>query len=603
MAFLTLIAPLVAVTYPIDKLNDGKAQAYDAWFKEYLFNLLIQPLHLLLYFILISSAAELANKYMIYSFVALAFMIPAEKLLRKFFGFEKAQTPGLLAGPAGGALMMSAIRSLGRFSHGSHGKPGTQSSSDKNSKNINGENNSKKPFFSSNMNAMETLNDALPNSESRPDNRNNSPLLNSDPSQNEGNRNAENGNQEHNNLNRNNSGEPVFENDFSSTDTNQEQLSPDVVGESNTNPLLTNSTENSLETNDYQNPIPEPRRNNKANEELQREKNESHEQLKQERMKAQEPLQRERKEAQKSQKNKGPKVKTNKALKNSTQKPKKKRIKGIAKTGLSMLRKTDKAVKFTGRKATQLFAGTIVGGTLGAVGLAAGLVSGDPNKALQYTSLGATTGYTLGRSTRDRVATAFKYEGITGSHTVKSLSKTAGQIRDEYRRTALSKDEYQAKRQQDYIDTYVKDHTEEFAQKNSISKRQAREALKEVAPDCIRNGIDDIDDINNIYDIRQQRAKWEAAKKADWEKRKAAGETVADDPIDDWRSRKAAGLETDEIPITGEIAMAATKLRNDYNINPSGMTKKTRQELNDTGITDEMIDVIKQVNTNKKKLE
>ena len=27
MAFLTIIAPLVALTYPIDKMNDGKAQA------------------------------------------------------------------------------------------------------------------------------------------------------------------------------------------------------------------------------------------------------------------------------------------------------------------------------------------------------------------------------------------------------------------------------------------------------------------------------------------------------------------------------------------------------------------------------------------------
>ena len=49
MAFLTIIAPLVAITYPIDKINDGKAQAFDLWLKEYLFNLLIQPMHLILY--------------------------------------------------------------------------------------------------------------------------------------------------------------------------------------------------------------------------------------------------------------------------------------------------------------------------------------------------------------------------------------------------------------------------------------------------------------------------------------------------------------------------------------------------------------------------
>ncbi len=66
MAFLTIIAPLVAITYPIDKINDGKAQAFDMWLKEYIFNLLIQPLHLLLYIILINSAMTFASKNIFY---------------------------------------------------------------------------------------------------------------------------------------------------------------------------------------------------------------------------------------------------------------------------------------------------------------------------------------------------------------------------------------------------------------------------------------------------------------------------------------------------------------------------------------------------------
>lgn len=112
MAFLTIIAPLVAMTYPIDKMSDGKAQAFNMWFKEYIFNLLIQPMHLLLYTILIGSAMDFASKNIVYVVVALGFMIPAEKILRSFFGFEKAKTPGLLAGPAGAAVMMSGINKL-----------------------------------------------------------------------------------------------------------------------------------------------------------------------------------------------------------------------------------------------------------------------------------------------------------------------------------------------------------------------------------------------------------------------------------------------------------------------------------------------------------
>ena len=115
MAFLTMIAPLVALTYPIDKMNDGKAQAFNMWFKEYIFNLLIQPLHLILYMVLIGSAMTFASQNLIYAVVAIGFMTPAEKLMRKFFGFEKAQTPGMFAGPAGTALMMSGMnRILGK---------------------------------------------------------------------------------------------------------------------------------------------------------------------------------------------------------------------------------------------------------------------------------------------------------------------------------------------------------------------------------------------------------------------------------------------------------------------------------------------------------
>lgn len=117
MAFLTMIAPLVALTYPIDKMNDGEAQAFNMWFKEYIFNLLIQPLHLILYMVLIGSAMTFASQNLIYAVVAIGFMTPAEKLMRKFFGFEKAGTPGMFAGPAGAALMMGGINKLLRPPH------------------------------------------------------------------------------------------------------------------------------------------------------------------------------------------------------------------------------------------------------------------------------------------------------------------------------------------------------------------------------------------------------------------------------------------------------------------------------------------------------
>ena len=116
MAFLTMIAPLVALTYPIDKISDGKAQAFDAWLKEYAYNLLLQPFHLLLYTMLIGSVMDLAANNMLYALVALGFLIPAEKLLRKFFGFEKSAIAGnIVGGMVGGSLAMNALNKLGKI--------------------------------------------------------------------------------------------------------------------------------------------------------------------------------------------------------------------------------------------------------------------------------------------------------------------------------------------------------------------------------------------------------------------------------------------------------------------------------------------------------
>ena len=119
MAFLTMIAPLVALTYPIDKIGDGKAQAFDMWLKEYAYNLLLQPFHLLLYTMLIGSVMDLAVNNMIYALVALGFLIPGEKLFRRFFGFEKAaKTGSIVGGVVGGSLAMNAINKLGKIGPG-----------------------------------------------------------------------------------------------------------------------------------------------------------------------------------------------------------------------------------------------------------------------------------------------------------------------------------------------------------------------------------------------------------------------------------------------------------------------------------------------------
>lgn len=133
LAFLTLIAPLIALTYPIDKVNDGQAQGFNKWLKEYVFNLLIQPLHLLLYIVLINSVFSFSSENIWYMLVAIGFLIPAEKLLRNLFGFEKAFTPGSLAGAAVGAgLISSGVGGLlGKIPNGPHRSHGTTNNNER----------------------------------------------------------------------------------------------------------------------------------------------------------------------------------------------------------------------------------------------------------------------------------------------------------------------------------------------------------------------------------------------------------------------------------------------------------------------------------------
>lgn len=131
MAFLTLMAPLVAITYPIDKISDGKSQAFNIWLREFIFNALLQPFHLIIYTIFLGSSMEIAVKNPIYAILFLAFIIPSEKLLRKMFGFDKSQTAGGMSTAAsilGGAAVMKGARGLlgkaGKSGGGSSGNRG-----------------------------------------------------------------------------------------------------------------------------------------------------------------------------------------------------------------------------------------------------------------------------------------------------------------------------------------------------------------------------------------------------------------------------------------------------------------------------------------------
>ena len=130
MAFFTMIAPLICLTYPLDKIKDGQAQAFNMWIKEYVFNALIQIVHLLMYNVLVSSAITLVDTYALYAIIVLSFMKPAEGIIRKMFGFDtNASTLGAVGGAATGSLVMSYINKLKKPPKKPGGAPGKEEGS------------------------------------------------------------------------------------------------------------------------------------------------------------------------------------------------------------------------------------------------------------------------------------------------------------------------------------------------------------------------------------------------------------------------------------------------------------------------------------------
>ena len=111
LAFFTVIAPMVALTYPLDKIKDGEAQAFNIWIKEYFINAIIQPVHLMLFTLLVGSTLSLALKSPIYGIVVLLFMPTAENWIKRMFKIDKAP---LSATSLGDVAVLGSIFGMGK---------------------------------------------------------------------------------------------------------------------------------------------------------------------------------------------------------------------------------------------------------------------------------------------------------------------------------------------------------------------------------------------------------------------------------------------------------------------------------------------------------
>lgn len=76
-------------------------------------NVIIQPVHLLLYMALVSTASDLVTRNPIYALVAIGFLIPAEKFIKEMFGLNKASSTSDFGSFAKNALAYEGLKKLG----------------------------------------------------------------------------------------------------------------------------------------------------------------------------------------------------------------------------------------------------------------------------------------------------------------------------------------------------------------------------------------------------------------------------------------------------------------------------------------------------------
>lgn len=119
IGFLIIIAPLVTVTYSIDKMGDGKSQAMNQWFKEFIYNILIQPFQCVTYLALCSTAIDLMHdtpdlKSATIAISMLVFLVTSEEIIKSIFNIRADSMAKTVAAAAIQAQIFRTVASSGK---------------------------------------------------------------------------------------------------------------------------------------------------------------------------------------------------------------------------------------------------------------------------------------------------------------------------------------------------------------------------------------------------------------------------------------------------------------------------------------------------------
>ena len=123
IAFLMIISPLITLTYSIDKMGDGKAQALGTWLKEFIYTVLMQPFHCIIYLVMVSTSLNLLVEaddsnnlgFAVLAILCVRFVQDAEKIVRKIFHFEDDNSgTSVAAGMAISGMALAQSKNIGK---------------------------------------------------------------------------------------------------------------------------------------------------------------------------------------------------------------------------------------------------------------------------------------------------------------------------------------------------------------------------------------------------------------------------------------------------------------------------------------------------------
>lgn len=95
VSFYIIISPLVCLTYPIDKIGDGSAQAFNNWILEFALTAFMQPIHLLIYLVVVYSMGEIIIRNPLIGVLFLAMLSHIEKEVKSILKLQPSLSKGL----------------------------------------------------------------------------------------------------------------------------------------------------------------------------------------------------------------------------------------------------------------------------------------------------------------------------------------------------------------------------------------------------------------------------------------------------------------------------------------------------------------------------